>query len=173
MKKKSNHNTLSTKTQKKQRPPKGAISPWLEDYEDTRTREMKPITEAFTHRFADEYMEWADKDSSLLIQDFFDMKKIPESTFYEWTLKYEPIKKAHAYAKRRIRSRRETGGMTRKYDPSFIFKSMGMYSEEWRAYNKYIADLARDDGRPQNMTIRLEDLTKDDDDAQSHKDTQD
>ena len=155
--KKPNPNTRQSKSTKKIAPAftqrtEVKASPWLEDYLDLFTFKMKPITEAFTHRFAAELIEWSRQDDVLILKEFYLDRGIPRNTFYDWVNKYEVIKHAYNTAKERIGARREKGGMMRKFESSIISNSMPIYDADWKELLEWKAKMRND---TQDNTVKV------------------
>lgn len=166
MAKTSNNNTLvrkSTKIPTAKKIPKNEdlkLSVWLEDYMDLFSFKLKPVTQGFIDRLAHELNEWSKQEDSLVLRDFYDSKDIPRDAFYRWIDKYPELQEAFKVAKGRISSRREKGGMTRKFDPSFIINSMPMYDSEWKEFVQWKSNLKSSEGSNDKIVIEINDLSK-------------
>lgn len=137
-------------------------SRWLEDYMHLLDFKIKPVTERFIERIAQELIEWSAQDSSIVFRDFYDDRYIPESTFSRWANKYEVLKDAVVLAKGRIGSRREKGALGRKYDASLVVNSMSMYDQGWKSNIEWKASLREGATTNAPITINLPDITKKD-----------
>lgn len=134
------------------------VSRYLEDYQELFTFKMRPVTEAFIERLSQELMDWADKEESLVIEDFHDERKICSSTFYRWVDKHESMNKAHAYAKRRMMSKREKGMLTRKYDSTTAWNSLAKYDPVWEKFMEWKAALAKTQAENPVIELRVKDI---------------
>ncbi len=134
------------------------VSPWLEDYLDLQMMKMKPITQGFVERLAEEVIRWSLNDDAIVFRDFIDNKSIPEEAYYRWVRTYPELKAAHVLAKGRIGSRREKGALTRKFDGSIVVNSMPMYDQEWKDFTAWKSSL-KDQAASGNVTINLPPIT--------------
>ena len=123
-----------------------------------------PITVAQIERIALDLIAWSDKNDSendlesLRLSEFIDSHRLHMRTYYEWLDKFEILRDAHEYAKRRIGARRERGAIKKKYDGSFIARSIGHYLPEYREEAEFMASLkspesAQEGGAVFNITI--------------------
>ena len=151
---------LSTKTKKPaiKRDVESKSSPWLEDYMDCFTLQMKPITEAFIHRLSVELMEWAQKDEDAIkLEQFYGPKRIPRSSFDRWANKYEVLGRAKEIAFSYISSRREINTLNRKYDAATNNNMMPKYDKDWKEMaewrNKLKIDALDKDNGPKIVVI--------------------
>jgi hypothetical protein len=133
---------------------------WVENYLSLNDFKYHPATQLFFERMAQEFMDWGDKEDSLVVAEFYTNKKIPSSTFDAWFDKYQPMKRAHEYVKQKISTRKEMGAMTRRYDSSFTKESMYVHSTEWREFLKFKKDLELKALESQKIEIFLPDITK-------------
>ncbi len=106
----------------------------ITDYDAIFQWRSKPVSATYIEALAANLMAWADDENeeALRLDDFVDSRRLHYSTFHDWIAKYECMAEAHAYAKRRIAARRERGALQRKYDGSFMAKSIGHYCPEFR-----------------------------------------
>ncbi len=114
---------------------------------------MKPVSEAFLERKAQEWIAWAKiehknpEQNALRVWDFWDEQGIDYKCAYKWSKKHDTMKSAHQLVKRVIGSRREKGALTKKYDPNMVYRFMPLYDssikklEEWRANLKKEANM--------------------------------
>ena len=131
MGKNSNLISKSKKPTKKFQPTNTKKYVFLEEYKDLFTFKMKPVSEAFIEKLAEEYMAWAKKEDSLILSDFCDERHIEPRSFYNWCQKFDSMKEAHDYAKRRIASRRELGALNRKFSETMVIRRQHAYDPEW------------------------------------------
>ncbi len=125
MKKTPQSSTKKRKVITKQRP-------W-EEYYDIFTFSMKPYNEETIAIVAQDLRNWAQQDGddnfAFRIADFIDSRGLCWDTFYKWVKNNEGMKRAHAFAMRRLASRREKGAATRRFDSGTIFRSLAHYCE--------------------------------------------
>lgn len=96
------------------------------------TGELWPITNRFLTNMAQDLIEWADKDTSLIFRSFLNNRKISRNHFYRWRDKEPLLAEAHEYALEKIAERRELGGLTKSLDTGMVMYSMPMYCKEWK-----------------------------------------
>lgn len=119
------------------------ISKWMEDYLDCFTFKMQPVTEAFIERIAADLVHWAKTNpEAIKLSQFYAEKYILDETFRSWCNKYPTLKAARSIAKTFLGNRRESGGLTRKYDPGMVTLSMPNYDTEWKDLAEWKADIA-------------------------------
>lgn len=160
MAKKSNPSRLLKKPTKNRTELEVKNSPWLEDYYDVFGLTMRPVTQGFIERISKELVEWSKLEDSLTIIGFCRAKGLSRTTFYEWKDKYPEIKSAYQFAKEQFVDKREIGGLTRKYDPTFAFNSLPKYDNEWKEFMQWKASLKQDDGSQQKVVVEINDLSK-------------
>jgi hypothetical protein len=66
-----------------------------------------PVTESFINNLAKELIEWADKQDSFLLNDFYNPRGYNRERLNKWTLKFPVFGAAFQYAKDMIGARRE------------------------------------------------------------------
>ncbi len=123
----------------------------LGEYRSLKDFQLHPVTEALFEELAGKLMKWADfdgsndkdgkKKESYRFIDFLDEQGIEELYFDQWKAEYEPLKKAHAYAIRRLASRREHGAATGRYKPEVIKWTACLYDEDVRKGLEMLAKL--------------------------------
>ena len=104
---------------------------WKGQYKDFLSGELRPLTDSFLKRIGSELIEWAKNNSDALrICAFFDDRGIAQSTCHVWIDTYPDFKECFLVAKRYIGRRRDTGGLTRKYDSGMVRSSLHLFLEE-------------------------------------------
>lgn len=96
-------------------------------YRDTFSWQEKPMNMAAFERLAEQLYEWSQKKDSFRINDFYDDHGINPSDYYRFCGYCPQLQSAHELALRRIASRREIGALTRKLEPSTVFRSLAYY----------------------------------------------
>ena len=85
-------------------------------------------------KFGEEFVEWAQKDTSLVLASFVAEKLMnPQILTYLADLSPK-FSEALKTAKRLIGARREIGAITKKYEPKVYGMSQRMYDPEYDAY---------------------------------------
>jgi len=99
----------------------------IEEYFSIHTMKYHPATRKFVEQEAVNLKQWAEKEDSLRLSDFYDFRGYNTETFYSWCHKFPEMKASHDYAKRRIAARRENGALFRKFDAGTVHKTLGFY----------------------------------------------
>lgn len=116
------NSSTSPKTKKK------TATQWWE-YRDQNTWRMKPYSMQTLEELADHIKAWAKLKDSYRINDFYNEHGISKQTFHELMQRCEKLQDAHQYTIERLASRREIGALTRKLDPSTVFRSLAHYCD--------------------------------------------
>jgi hypothetical protein len=136
------------------------ISKWVEDYTDCFSFREKPITESFIERLSKELVEWSLLENSLVLGQFYGSKGILRKTFYRWVEQYPKIAQAHEFAMCQLATKREIGGLTRKFDPNFAMNSLPMYDSAWRENVEWKSNLRKQEEQQQRVVVEISDLSK-------------
>lgn len=164
MAKKSNPNRLSNKPAKKETNSRDLDkgiqrSPWLSEYMDVSLMRLKPVSPAIIDRIASELIDWAKSEDKLTINSFLFHKGIRKKAFYEWIDKYPELQCAHEMFMLKMSDKREVGGLTRKFDPTFAFNSLPMYDPTWKEFMQWKANLKQEDGNQHKVVVEINDLS--------------
>lgn len=159
MKKTPNPSKKSPKGTTKRRTKKAPVK-WLEEYKDCFSLKTKPVTEHFIDRFFSDLIQQAISDDDLLtIESYYLYKGVDPDTYYGWVNKYPVAKKLHQVALYMIGSKREKGGLKRKYDPSMVSSSMPLYNERWKELLEWKTLLKEKEHKARgNVTVVLEEF---------------
>lgn len=160
MAKTPNNNTVPKKSTKIVVDKVQKVSKWFDDYKDLFSLRVKPVTEAFIDRLAQELNSWSLLDSSIVLGDFLDERGIQERVFKRWMARHEDLSDAWELARRRLVSRREKGGLTRKYDPGQAFASLAKYDDSWKEYMQWKSNLSSNESSHEKVVIEINDLSK-------------
>jgi len=146
MKKKNNN----PNTQKENAPNN---TKWDEDYFCVYAFKRKPVNEALVRKLAEEYRNWAIKETdmsfepevakreALRITDFLLMKGIPATTWDRWKKRFDFLKEADDFVRLKIGSRREYGAIHNKYNDSMVKLTLAHYLPEVREQMEFQASL--------------------------------
>ena len=156
MAKKVNTNKLSTKPANLETK---RNSPWLEEYKDYISLKIQPVTEAFIERLGNDLTQWALLDNSLTLTSFCRSKGLRRTTFYRWKDKYPELEAAYQFAFEQLGDKREVGGLTRKFDPTFAWNSLPKYDPEWKEFMQWKSNLKQDEGNQQKIVVEINDLS--------------
>lgn len=97
--------------------------------------------------FAEELLEWSEKDDSLYLKVFTSKKRIAASRLVEWAARSERFAEALEIAKDRQESRLFIGGLQNKLHPGTVKIGLSInhgWKEEKAAPNIYINGTAAD-----------------------------
>ena len=110
-----------------------------EEYFSLKDFRQYPASPKFKSELARKMINWAEKDDSRVMLNFYNSEMIYETTFHRWMETSEDLRSAHAYTKQRIAGRLLDGGLTKNYSETLVKFSLPLYSEsikqleEWRA----------------------------------------
>lgn len=105
----------------------------FDEYLDLKSNQMAPATEQTMERMGAKLYIWATENKAALrIHQFCTQEGISLVTLWRWREKSRAFDSYYKEALLAIADRRETGAITRKYDPSFIARSMQFYDPEWK-----------------------------------------
>jgi hypothetical protein len=124
------HSTFESSDDKNPKPENQEISApvqVIDQWFNVHTMQYHPATTKFIQREAVLLKEWAEKDDSLRLCDFYDFRGYNTETFYRWCNIFAEMKAAHEFAKRRIGARRENGALHRKMDSQIVQRTLGYY----------------------------------------------
>ena len=115
---------------------------YFDQYRDLYSFMMKPVSETFVDKLAEDLIAWArdDKDA-LILSQFFYIKGIGYDMVQKWSHKHEKLAMAFSEAKRLIGNRREVGAVKKHFEPGMVKTSMRMYHKEWEDIEKARAEL--------------------------------
>lgn len=125
---------------------------WV-DFLDKESLLLFPAKDDWRKKLAFTMIKWAEKKSSLEIMEFCIEYKIPRRTLLEWVEKYEDIKQVYEDMKLILASHRRVGSMRRKLDGQYAYKDMHVLDPEWKAINKYHADLKKEEDQQKHIFV--------------------
>ncbi len=133
----------------KSKPKPKTDSEW-EEYLNTISLQLAPATTEGIKRLSIELVTWSRENAkAYVISQFYNMKGIPEKTYYRWVDKHPILKEAHDIALSIITDRRELYLIER--DPSSVRYMMPQYSKKW---------LAEDERRNKQKQLENSGITK-------------
>src|SRR5260221_880945 len=103
----------------------------LGEWFNIHTMAYHPTTKKFVELEAIRLKEWAQLETSLLLQDFYNNRGYNQKTFFEWCNKFPEMEAAHEFAMSCLGSRREIGAMTRKFAEATVHRTLGAYNPLW------------------------------------------
>lgn len=92
-------------------------------------REAIPITQQFIENMAEEIIEWADKEDSFLLSEFYNPRGYSDQRLLNWKNKYPVFAAAYQYAKETIGARR----IKKRIIETNCDFTLSEYSPEWDA----------------------------------------
>jgi len=123
------------------------------DFMDPNTLLNNPSQEAWRLRLATTMLLWAENPDSLEIQQFCMEYKIPRTSLYEWSKKYEDVGKAYRQMSLMIATRRRLGSMRKQLDGHYAYRDMHKLDPEWLDINEYHAGLKKDEDKVSHTFI--------------------
>lgn len=85
---------------------------------------------------------WAQKDTSLRLDDFLDEENVPPSRYYTWRDECPELKDTHEFALRRLASRREKLALFNQTNKEIFLRTQHMYDPKWdKEVNQYSKSL--------------------------------
>lgn len=116
-------------------------SGYFDEYHDLFTFRKKPVTIEWIVELAHKVRKFADKNTTLRVNDFYDGEGISPDDYYRFKAKCPELQSAHAYLKRRIASRRDKGALgagKKKFDAMWASKN------QWRYDPLYLEGVRRE-----------------------------
>lgn len=100
---------------------------------------------------ADALREWAMKDDSYLIEDFYSLRNIPPTTFYAGVKRNKYLKDAHEFALIRCGSRREHKCIKENLNINTVAAfALPHYFKRWRDQLEWRAELKNKEDQKDN-----------------------
>lgn len=100
------------------------------------------MTDIGLRRLGKDLTQWAlNDDDALTIRQFFNERGIGEHSVQLWQEKSPEFKAACKLAMSAIGTRREIGGIKKKFDSNFVSSSMAHYLKEYKALAEWRAAL--------------------------------
>ena len=129
--------TIKPSNEKKKR---SKIVPY--DYHYDLAMREKPISIAAIENLGEALIKWAVHDETARkLRPFFTKRGISSTDVERWSKRSKKFKRSYELAKCAIGDRREDGGLTKKYDPSIVLRSMAKYDKEWRELEQWRSDM--------------------------------
>lgn len=98
-----------------------------------------------------------ENEDALVMEDFFEMANISESSWYKFVNKSEVLKEVHNYALTILGKRREKGGLLKRLDSTIVLRSCPQYLLRYKMQQEYEAQLKKDinSSSPSKVEIQL------------------
>ena len=129
---------------------------YLDIYPDILTKENRGASQEFIDRLGHDLLLWAQLKTSLVLRDFFDERYISQGTYSRWKNKDSMFAERLELAKGMIGSRREKGGLEKKFDASMVIKSMANYDSEWKAIEEWRSKLSKAEQEVEQLKVLIE-----------------
>ncbi len=135
-------------------------SPLLGEYFNIHSFKKHPITRNFIRQEAIRLKVWADEESSIRLNDFYDERGYSQSVFNDWVNHYPDFQAAHTYAKSRCGSRREKGALTRQFSENITKLTLAYYDPIVREQMIFAAQLRTPENENRDINITITDLSR-------------
>jgi len=142
------HNTENKKKEK---------SPWIhfDDYLNVNSGTRLPISEAGLDLMGINFIKWSREDDSLVLEDFFLDRGIPEMTYRDWKKRNELFGLRYQVAKANVGSRREKGALKRSYSERMVLTSMAKFDRSWGELEEWRSGLKTKEQAAGNRDIKV------------------
>ncbi len=97
---------------------------------------LSPRSDAELDVIAHDLLFWAEKDTSIVFDEFVAISGMATSRLYVCAERHEKLKAAIGMAKQLIGSRREKGAVEGKYSATVVMGMMPLYNQEYRDWKK-------------------------------------
>lgn len=125
------------------------------DYAMVYSFRESPVSDEFLMDLGFKAMAWAEEnDDALVFNQFLRLHKISQEGWRLWCKRSAFLKTAYTYTLAILGDRREIAAMKHKLDPSFVMRSMPIYSDEWKVLNEWYAKLKEGQAN-QGQTIHV------------------
>lgn len=127
---------------------------WFDEYTDLMTFKQHPVHDVYIERLAMELMRWVTEEEKVLSLHEFTVKKgIPYVDFLRFVKRNDKLALAHQEAKMTLAVRRENGAIRKEFDAGMVYKSLPMYSTEWKENIEWQSNLKQKEVQEQKQTI--------------------
>lgn len=134
-----------------------SFTTWAERYPDLFFFREYPTPDAVKERIAMKMIEFADRPTSLRVQDFWDEEKIDSKYYWKWKEGFPLLERAYAYCMSRVASRRDIGALKKEFDAGHVERHQVRYDPEYKEVVEWKAKLAhKEEGHQGNVTVVLE-----------------
>ncbi len=129
-----------------------------DEYFDPISYKRTPMTDIGLKKLGQDLVQWAlHDDDALTIRQFFDARGIGGSSVAKWQEKCPKFKAAYKLAMSAIGTRREIGGIKKKFDSNFISSSMAHYLKEYKFLAEWRAGLRqKEDAKNETKVVIIE-----------------
>lgn len=113
----------------------------FDDYLNVHSGKKEPISEAGLERMGTDFVKWSTLDDSIVLEDFFRERGIPEMTYRYWKKQNELFRLRYETAKGNVGSRREKGALKRSYSERMVLTSMPKFDKSWSELEEWRSGL--------------------------------
>lgn len=155
----------STNTKSNARQGKAKRPTFLGEYNSMKMGRRMPVTQAFLDLLAEQLIEYANKDNSISMGEFYRQTGILKSTFLQFVEQSPRLSDAYVHALEIMGFRRDDGTVMKKYDSYAVWKMQYRYGSDWREAGEYHAALAKKDQsseRDVNINVNMSEVRSDD-----------
>lgn len=130
----------------------------VDEYFDAASYKKTPMTDLGLKKLGQDLTQWALKDDdALTIRQFFNERGIGDASIERWQKKSSQFKAACQLALSAIGTRREIGGIKKKFDSNFVSSSMSHYLKEYKALAEWRAALRhREEAKNETKVVIIE-----------------
>lgn len=130
-----------------------------EFYRDMWSFQVMPVPPSYMEHLAQEWVHYVKNNPDvLLMSQYHEEKGISVSQWDRWVNKNPTLQEAREFVKRMIATRRELGGLMKKYDTGMICKVQQNYDKSWRESEEWRASLREkvEGSASGNITVVME-----------------
>jgi len=121
-------------------------------YPEFCTSRDTPYPPILLQRLADDYIEWARQEDSLILGDFALSKGMSKDYFKQLCAKNEIISNAHKIAKEFVAHRREKLMLLGKLREKSTMYTLYQYNDDWDAADKRWSEMKKDEDAKGGVT---------------------
>jgi hypothetical protein len=113
-----------------------------------------PKTDKELEWWADQLIEWAHKEDSLVLMGFAAENLIDQARLHEWAKRCPKLERAIKVAKGLLGARREHLALHNKINAVLVMKTMANYNDDYHAYEKEMKLLgSEEEKRAQTINV--------------------
>lgn len=119
---------------------------------------LSPRSDKEIEWVAGKLVEWAERDTSVTLLSFCADMAIAQTTLYEWEQRNAKLRSAMSLAKSMVGARRERLALENKYNAGIVNRTLGVYDDRVRAYDKEMKLVAAGDDKPQTLNVVMQNM---------------
>ena len=125
-------------------------SPYWETFERMC---LSPKSEKELDWIAQKLIEYAEDEETVTLLGFCKVMGIAQSSLYDWEEKNSKLRKAMSLARAIIGSRREKLALENKYNAAIVNRTLGIYDDRVRAYDKEMKLVSSGEDKTQTINV--------------------